>query len=106
MCKDKRSRKERRHTHAHNLRSLVCPEHRHDSRARLAQDVGLLKALGLMCRGRWKDLLGHIEVRCVLCKGDPGDTVEAGVQRDEARGRGTSQKRRQADEAGQWGWRV
>ena len=30
-----------------------------------------------------------------ICAGDSGGTVEAGVQRGEARGRGTNQKRRQ-----------
>lgn len=39
--------------------------------------------------------LGNTEDRCALCAGDFSGTVEVGVQRGEAGGRGTSPKRRQ-----------
>lgn len=41
-----------------------------------------------------QSLAGNIKVRCALCPGDPGGTVEAREQKVEAGGWETSQKRR------------
>lgn len=48
VCKDEEA--EKKGTYTHFARSLVCPEHRQDLRAGLAQEGGLFRVLGLLLR--------------------------------------------------------